>query len=276
MTTLEAQPAIAQRAIARPVRLPLRGVAHVAGVMSLYAIYGVLRNVVTGSAPAALRNATQVLGVERFLHLDIEQGLQHATLQVPGLLSAAKVCYSLSHLIVPAAVLLYLYLRAPARYRRWCATFLFLLGLALVGFWLYPLMPPHLMPHSYHFADTSRFFTIDRGGVRNALGAKANPTSSDLLQYSNPYAAMPSLHFTWAVWTALALWPLVRRRFVRGLLVAYPVAMLFAVMVTANHWWLDAVGGAAALAIAYALARLVELRTGRRSHEGAVGTASTG
>ncbi|MEM8621800.1 MAG: phosphatase PAP2 family protein, partial [Actinomycetota bacterium] len=60
---------------------------------------------------------------------------------------------------------------------------------------------------------------------------------------SNQYAAMPSMHIGWATWCAIAVWPLLRRRWAKGLLLLYPAATLFCIVVTANHFWIDGVGG---------------------------------
>jgi len=66
---------------------------------------------------------------------------------------------------------------------------------------------------------------------------------------SNQYAAMPSLHFAWSTWCALVLVPTVRRTWVRVLAASYPICTLFAIVVTGNHYWLDAAGGAVILAL---------------------------
>ena len=83
------------------------------------------------------------------------------------------------------------------------------------------------------------------------FGADGQPTERALAQYGNPFAAMPSFHVGWSTWVVLALWPLVRRRWVRALLVLYALAVLFCITVTANHWLLDAVGGYAVLGLGY-------------------------
>jgi membrane-associated phospholipid phosphatase len=116
-----------------------------------------------------------------------------------------------------------------------------MLALGLLGFWLYPLMPPRLLPVSYGFVDTRLEYF--------GLGEASRDTSDD-----NLYAAMPSLHLGWATWIALALWPLVRRPWAKALLIAYPTAQLFCTVVTANHFFLDAVGGWVVLGLAYLLA----------------------
>jgi hypothetical protein len=63
---------------------------------------------------------------------------------------------------------------------------------------------------------------------------------------------MPSFHVGWSTWAVLAVWPLVRRRWVKALLVVYPLTILFCITVTANHWLLDAVGGWIVLGLGYA------------------------
>jgi hypothetical protein len=115
-------------------------------------------------------------------------------------------------------------------------------ALALVGFATFPLMPPRLIPE-WGFVDTLR----DYGGLWSF-------DDGAMQRVSNQYAAMPSLHFAWSAWCAMVLWPTLRARWLRGLALAYPVATLFAIVVTGNHFWLDAAGGALALAAGYGVA----------------------
>jgi hypothetical protein len=92
--------------------------------------------------------------------------------------------------------------------------------------------------------------------------------SGTMQRVSNQYAAMPSLHFAWATWSALIIWPTVRSRTVKVLTASYPVATLFAVIVTGNHFWLDAAGGLVALGAGSLLAGVlvrVWVRLHRRS-----------
>jgi hypothetical protein len=102
-------------------------------------------------------------------------------------------------------------------------------------------MPPRLLPASYGFVDTLA-----------KVGGLWSFDSGTMKAVSNQYAAMPSLHFGWSSWCLFVLWPATEgRTWARVLLVAYPLATLFAIVVTANHFWLDAVGGATVLAVAY-------------------------
>ena len=79
-------------------------------------------------------------------------------------------------------------------------------------------------------------------------------------EVTNQFAAMPSLHFTWATWCVVALRSVLRRRWTRGLIAAYPVATLFAVVVTANHYWLDAAAGVVLVAAGYLVTDQVAVR----------------
>jgi hypothetical protein len=149
------------------------------------------------------------------------------------------------HFAVPALVLIFLYRRHFERYRLWRNTAGLMLLVSLLGFWLYPVLPPRLLPLHYGFFDASRF-----GGIGPVGKAEAGPMA-------NAFAAMPSLHIGWSSWCAFAAVPVVRRRWVKALLIAHPIATMFAVVVTANHYILDGLGGLATLGIAYLLARLL-------------------
>src|SRR5205807_3791568 len=72
----------------------------------------------------------------------------------------------------------------------------------------------------------------------------------------NLYAAMPSLHIAWALWCVFALVPIVRRRWIKALLILHPFVTLFTIVVTANHYFLDAVGGVVVFTLGVAIARL--------------------
>jgi hypothetical protein len=238
--------------------LPLAGALQVAGLIWLYVLYDAARAWLTGSSGVAERHAVQILGVERWLGVGIEHGLQRGVLHTRWLVSLCNLCYSVTHLVVPIVVLVLLYRRAPARYRYWCGVFVAMLGLALVCFWAYPLMPPRLMPAHFEYVDTSlRYFTVTREPLRHMLGNSSTPTPGSWMA-NNPYAAMPSLHVAWALWALVAAWPVVRSRFARAALALYPAMMAVSVVVTGNHWTLDALGGVALLATSVVLVALVQ------------------
>src|SRR5690606_10905096 len=87
---------------------------------------------------------------------------------------------------------------------------------------------------------------------------------------SNQFAAMPSVHCAWALWCTCALVPRVKSTWAKVLAILYPVGTVTTIVLTANHYFLDAVGGFLVLGVGYLLARLFT-RAGRREPVDAVG-----
>jgi membrane-associated phospholipid phosphatase len=115
-------------------------------------------------------------------------------------------------------------------------------------------------------------------GPRRELDFKPDgtPTKATLDQYANPYAAMPSFHIGWSTFTAAALWPFLRRRWMKVAALVYLGAVIFCITVTGNHWLLDVPGGWAAVAAGWVIALAIErvwarLRARRASAGGAAG-----
>jgi hypothetical protein len=113
--------------------------------------------------------------------------------------------------------------------------------MALAGFALYPLAPPRLLPGA-GYLDTVELF--------HTWGSLASPS---IASQSNQFAAMPSLHVAWALWAGISVFRCARTRTVRWLGPVYPVLTFLVVVGTANHYIVDAVAGAATLAVAFAL-----------------------
>ena len=230
---------------------PDRGLGQVVGLLWIYATYDRVRTRVAGSASVAVAHAKQVASAERVLGLNVEHAVQQAALHVSWLAAACNVTYSTTHLVTPPLVLFVLYRRSPQRYRHWRNVFLMTLGMALLCFWLYPLAPPWLVPSSSHLVDTSATaFSIDHTPVAGWIGSASGSAGPSWAGATNSFAAMPSLHVAWAVWGSLAILPQLRRRRSRTAAALYPTVIVLAVIVTANHWVLDAAAGAALVAVA--------------------------
>jgi hypothetical protein len=220
----------------------------------IYFVYDWLRDQATGTSAEALRHAREVVDAERFLGIYHEHAIQQAFLDHGWFMSFWNIWYGTIHFVMPVFALVWLYRKWPARYLLWRNALLFMLTFALVGFVLYPLTPPRLMPAHYDFVDTAaRFFNFGPQ-VHVTFDAAGQPSAEAVRQFGNLFAAMPSLHVGWSTWVAFALWPVVHRWWARALLVLYPVTILFCIVVTANHWLLDAVGGWVVLALGYACA----------------------
>jgi hypothetical protein len=256
MTTLTANPSApdTDQALFRAHH----GLVQIVALLWVYALYDELRSHVAGATAKASQHARALFGVERTLGLNLERGIQSAALHLPWLVAACNVSYNSLHLVAPPIVLVMLYRRAPQRYRHWRNVFVIMLGLAALCFWLYPVMPPRLVTGTGHLLDTSTvYFSLTKTPLASLVSATASSGPS-VTGSTNPYAAMPSLHVGWAIWAAIALWPLLRRRWAKAALLLYPTLMVLAVLVTANHWVLDAIGGAVLVLLSHTLARAVE------------------
>lgn len=224
----------------------------------VFFVYDALREAVRGDAATALANARDVVDAERFLGIYHEHGIQSTFLDWAPFISFWNIYYGTIHFVVPVVALILLYVRTPARYVRWRNTLLALLAIGLVGFALYPLAPPRLMP-GHDFVDTAAEYFNFGPQQPIRLGADGQPTEAAQDAFGNLFAAMPSLHVGWATWSSLALLPLTRRRWLKAVLLLYPLCTVFAIVVTGNHWLLDAVGGWVALALAYGIAALPDV-----------------
>jgi len=236
---------------ARPVAR--RGWRELALIGVVYGAYSLTRNLFgSGSVPAdeAYANARRILGWEAAIGTDVELAVQRAFLDHGWFLWAANMFYGTMHFLVPIAALLLLWRRRPDAYPLRRTALLLATGLGLIGFALFPLMPPRLLCDCPYGSGVDSGF-VDTLAVHGGLWSFDSGTMQAV---SNQYAAMPSLHFAWALWCALAVQVLLRRRWARATIFAYPLVTLFVIIVTGNHYWLDAVGGAVVVGVGWGLA----------------------
>jgi hypothetical protein len=214
----------------------------------LYQVYSAIRNLSEGTKETAFRHARQLMDWQSTLGLNHEQTLQSWALDSRPLIIVMNYIYGSLHFIVTAGAVIFLYRKFPGDYPRWRNTLALTTILALIGFIFWPLMPPRLLytmaPGHYDFVDTlaryPTFWSFDSGAIN---------------KISNQYAAMPSLHFGWSLFCASALVPRLRRRPARVAAALYPLLTLTAIVLTGNHYFLDAAGGAVVFLAGYGLAR---------------------
>jgi hypothetical protein len=210
-----------------------------------YWLYSLIRNHVPEQRRDALRHAHTVWDFERDFGLGLEHSVNHSLNAVTWLIVGMNYFYATMHFVVTIGVLVWLYVRRPDRFRPARSVLFITTWVALLGFWLYPLAPPRLLPGA-GFIDTvevhDTWGSLSKGGLSHV---------------SNQYAAMPSMHIGWSLWCGITVAALAARTWVRVLGALYPVLTLVVIVATGNHFWLDAVGGALCLAIGYAVAYLV-------------------
>jgi hypothetical protein len=264
-------------------RAGLRWWKEVAFGVAVYAVYSIVRNKfgsAGGDPGPAFGHAESIIQLERDLHLYVEARLQRWYLDLPGhgLIRGWNVYYGLAHFLVTFVALVWLFRKDPRRYPLWRNTLALTTCLAVIGFAAYSLMPPRLLDDPGEFgacqlyapeaADAAPPGSLtapgcDRYGYVDTVaryGGWISFGNEGMKDVSNQYAAMPSMHIGWSTWSALVLVPLLRRRWAKVLAALYPVITLACILLTANHYWIDGVGGLACLAAGFAVARVV---TGR-------------
>ncbi|MEP7201516.1 MAG: phosphatase PAP2 family protein [Ilumatobacteraceae bacterium] len=125
-------------------------------------------------------------------------------------------------------------------------------ALALVGYYVFPVMPPRLVPF-LGFRDTM---------ITHPSPWRVSPIP--IWNIGNPYAAMPSLHVAWSIWVCMAVLATTRSLWIRSAACAYPFVTMVAIVGTGNHYVLDAVGGGLVVILAMVLLPVVSRATGRR------------
>lgn len=227
-------------------RFGYRFVIELAIVATLLIAYRRIRLVTQSELNEAFANARRVIHFEQWLGLLFEWDLQQFVLEHPNLVWFLNHYYVWMHFPVAIAVFVWLYVRHIEVYRP-TRNLMAIVTFAALGIHLmYPLAPPRLIPG---FVDT-----MYRYGPRIY-------SSNTVEGAANQIAAMPSLHFGWAVIAAMAVVAVFDTPW-RWLVVVHPAVMGFAIVATANHWWVDAAVAGLIIVMVWAVRRFV---AGRRA-----------
>lgn len=229
-------------------------------------IYFLVRGSVVDRVGEATDRAVGLMDLERSLGLFWEPAMQGWILSSRALIDLANAVYFWTHMPVIIVVAVALYWRRPSVYRLIRNAFVVSAAIALLMYFLLPLAPPRFFPE-LGFVDTM------------ALYASANYQAQEVGLFVNPFAALPSLHFGWALLIGIALW-LGRPSGRRGATIALVAASVLvagqflAVIVTGNHYLLDVVAGLAVAGAGMAVSlmlRRVASRRGRTPRSSANG-----
>ena len=245
-----------------PARAPTRSRvrprwwAELALVAATYALYSLIRNLIPTETGAALRRAARLFDLERAWGLAPEVALNAAVSSHHALAIAFDYHYATLHYIVTPVVLIWMLVSVPEHYRHARRILIVATILGLIGFWLAPLAPPRMLG-SHGFVDTMAQFAGYGWWSTEASAPRG------LGGLTNEYAAMPSLHVGWAMWCGWMIARHARRIWVRVLGILYPITTTIVVLATANHFFLDVVGGAGVILLAIPIVRAGERGLGR-------------
>lgn len=216
-----------------------RAIAEVLGLLTCFAVFTWLHSLVGRSHLAATTNASTLQAIERNLHLDIVLPVNQWLAGHVGLAHAAAWFYRAYYLVV-AGVLVWVFRRDVAVYRRVRRTMIVMMVLVLPVYWAVPMSPPR-------FALPG---TVDIVALYGIFGHASR---------AGGWTAMPSMHVGWSLWCAFAVWTALRVTHPRLALLAwiFPLLMTAVVIATANHYVLDIVGSLLLVSAAIALTALL-------------------
>ncbi|MGE4116211.1 MAG: phosphatase PAP2 family protein [Candidatus Nanopelagicales bacterium] len=197
-----------------------------------------IRSLAIDDSSAAFAHAAWLIDLERTAGLLHEARLQDVIGSVGALSGFFDLYYMIGCGPLLAVSLTWLGLRRRAAYRELRTALLASLALASFFFVLYPTAPPRL---------------VSDLGIADTVGLSGHDTGSFAGIDFNPYAAMPSMHVGWSLLLAMVAWRVVDRALPRVLIALHPVLMTLTVVVTGNHFLVDAAAGAAVALTGYAL-----------------------
>jgi membrane-associated phospholipid phosphatase len=225
------------------------GLQQILIVVGGFEVYEGLRHVMTPNWPAAFDNAARIEQLERWGHFAWEQSLQRVFLGVPDLVQAMNFFYFVGHFVLTGVFFAWLYFHSREGFRSVRNAFLVATAISLFIHWQLPTAPPRLA--DVGLIDTLRAFSgIDIG----------SPHSSP---FSNPVAAVPSLHAGFALGVAYGVVKFTRAAWIKALGVLYPVSVVLTIVVTGNHFILDAVAGMLVMALGFMGASRLQPRKDR-------------
>jgi PAP2 superfamily len=250
--------AVGCRRSSRPRLRVAAGFLQEAGVLlALFALWQLAGSYAVMGPDGAIDRAQWIWHAERAVHLPSEATLQQAFLSHPLIVQALNLYYAGLHFVVVIGCLLWVYIWHRRQYPQVRTTLvLFTAGALLIQ--LVPVAPPRMLPGD-NMIDTA----VQYG--QSVYGSVAGFNADQL-------SAMPSVHVGWSLLVALVVVQLSRSRW-RWLALGYPAITLLAVVVTANHFWLDGIAAAVLLALALVVqraGRIVRLRLRARYRARAV------
>jgi len=229
---------------------PLDALRQVSLFGLAYIVYRLVRGLVEANGKAAFAHARDLISLERTLHVFVEPSIQAWASGSHFLILMTSWLYVNAQGTVTIAALVYLYMRRNSSFYFVRNMFMIAMAIALVGYLVFPTAPPRFMPEWGFFDPVSDFTPVNL--------SKATTSASSLY---NPYAAVPSMHVAFALMIGWPLARLSRRRVAKVLWMLYPLVMTFVIVVTANHFIVDALLGAVtAAASAYGAMWLARAR----------------
>jgi hypothetical protein len=191
----------------------------------------------------AVQRGVDIIRVEQSLGIFWEVQLQSWVLSYGWLVSFLNAFYLYGHLPIIGALAVWMYFWHRPQYLVMRNAFLISGAIALIFYVNFPTAPPRLLPHElgYGFVDT--------------IFQEYNKSRPDTPSwFVNEYAAFPSMHIGWNLLVGISLWLATRNAFMRAFGVLMPFTMFCVIILTGNHYLLDALAGILVMLIGLGIA----------------------
>ncbi len=248
---------------------PWRSWARLVGDAAIYAAmifaygasYGLAARLGRPRQVEAIRNIDRLLFLGTDPNVWIQQHFYDAA-HVRWYDVAASIVY-FTHFVVPATVIVVLWLVDRDQWVRFMKRFATVLFIACASFVVIPTVPPWLAGEGGYTALPRLARPVSRGWQH--LGLTVFAHAWDVGKgWSNPIAAMPSLHAAFSMFVVVFFFPKVHRRWIKALLLTFPIAMGLSLVYLAEHYVTDVLGGWLVVGASFLLWNRIERR--RRSH----------
>lgn len=171
-----------------------------------------------------------------------------------------KVASSLyfSHFILPVIAMAAVWVVSQYQWRRFMKRFATLLAVSCIMFVVLPSAPPWMTASRYHEMPAMArptavgFFDMGFKRVVNSYGIAKD--------WGNPIAAMPSLHSAFSLIVPAFFLPWIKPKWLKALVMLFPLAMLTALVYFGEHWVIDGLVGWAIVGASFWLWARIERR----------------
>ncbi len=216
--------------------------------LTVIGVYFLLRGQAGGDQRLALKVTEYLIEFERATHTFWEPTIQKASLQHHWIQEVANGIYAYLHFPVLAVVGLWLWFKRRAEFLFFRGVMFISMVFGLVFYYFLPAAPPRLLAvHGY-----------DLGFVDTVFGGNTAISYAQPSYLLNEYAAIPSFHFGWIALASAGIWMNTRNVWARGVAVLLSVVMTWAIIASANHFWVDMALGGLVVAISWAIARYIQ------------------
>ncbi len=226
----------------RPGRKDAAEIFLLASTLPLYYLVRGLTNTDT-RIDEAVQRGIDIISIEKSIGIFWEVEIQGWVLGYQWLVEFFNYFYLFGHLPVIGVLAVWLYLWHKPQYLLMRNAFLLSGAIALIFYVNFPTAPPRLLPDSYGFGFVDTIFDQYNTGRPGTLGA-----------FVNEYAAFPSMHIGWNMLASIAVWMASRNIFVRIFAVSMPAVMMADIILTGNHYFIDALAGFVVMMIGLSIA----------------------